>query len=154
MEPVSIINKVVEGIALDDSEIDFLRTFSNNLSQSPPMEDFENLKNSINELTQERDLLQKNLNEMSFEKEIDLLANEYNFTDRDYLSFLCQKNNYSPSDKTNTEEFMNKIRDTHPRFFKCHIKSGSLNEVNPNSKHSQEDVLSIQDLIGQAPEIL
>lgn len=72
----------------------------------------------------ERDAARQELNRLRFRSQVDRLAENHNFADRDYLEYLCGKSGIEPDSGEAADAFMKELREQSPRFFKLDLTPG------------------------------
>ena len=126
------------------------------LEQTGNVHEHEDLLKTIEQLQNERDCAQKSLNDMIFKNHITELAENYSFSDKSYLEYLCKVNNIDLADNDCIRKFMLKLQSETPKFFKIKLQSGTGNPPPANNcSHSPKDYQSddILTLLNNAPEV-
>jgi hypothetical protein len=132
------------------------KTLSDWLGQFEKVPENKELLETIDQLKAERDSAKKSLDDMIFKNHVAELADNYSFSDKDYLEYLCKTNNVDFADAASSKNFMNKLQLDSPKFFKINLQSGTgtasaVPEYAPVKKNHQiDDILS---LLNNAPEI-
>ncbi len=89
------------------------------------MPEIEQVRCELQQTAAERDQAAGELKQLKRENMLKKLAENHGFSDLDYLDFILQKNNIDPAENTPCNDFMQKLKTTHPRYFISPVKSGS-----------------------------
>ena len=139
-----ILQKAAGGEQLSDEERSFLREY-----RPGGENEVGELKNQLQATISERDSIRSELDALRFRNSVSRLAGEHKFTDPEYLEYLCKKEGIDPASNETCRDFMEKLRDTAPRFFKVELASGPDNFSTASA--AAETTRSIAGLLAQAP---
>ena len=139
-----ILQKAAGGEPLNDEERSFIREYR------PGGEtEIGELKNQLQSALSERDSVRSELAALHFRNSVFRLAGEHKFTDPDYLEYLCQKEGIDPDSAECSGEFMEKLRDTSPRFFKIELAPGPDHSV--SAAGNTDAPRSIASMLAEVP---
>ena len=147
------LSGIVQSAELPDED---RKTLTDWLEQSEPVSGHDELLKTIEQLQAERDCAQKSLDDMIFKNHVAELADSYSFSDKGYLEYLCKINNVDLDDHDSSRNFMLKLQNDTPKFFKLKLQSGTGVPADTGDcshlkkDYQQNDILS---LLNNAPEI-
>ena len=146
-----ILSDVVKSADLSDEN---RKTLNDWLEQFENVPKEQQLLNTIEQLTTQRDNAEKSLNELIYKNNVASLAEKYSFSDKGYLEYLCKLNNIDFADDAVSKNFMQKLQSDAPKFFKPVLQAGSGvdSPVDPrriSKDYQHDDILS---LLNNAPE--
>lgn len=143
-----ILSEVVKSAELSDEN---RKTINDWLDQFENVPQEQQLLNTIEQLTAQRDNAERSLNDLVYKNNVAELAEKYSFSDKGYLEYLCKLNNIDFADDAGSKDFMNKLRNDAPKFFKPILQSGSgvTASVAAAKDYQSNDILS---LLNNAPE--
>lgn len=121
------------------------------------MPEIEQVRCELQQTAAERDQAAGELKQLKRDNMLKKLAENHGFSDLDYLDFILQKNNIDPADDAPCNDFMQKLKTTHPRYFISPVKSGSGsrpgNAPMPVSS-SRGRMEALEMMLTSAPEVL
>lgn len=146
-----ILSDVVKSADLSDEN---RKTLNDWLEQFENVPKEQQLLNTIEQLTAQRDNAEKSLNELLYKNNVAALAEKYSFSDKGYLEYLCKLNNIDFTDDAVSKNFMLKLQSDAPKFFKPVLQAGSgvdstIDSRSVSKDYQQNDILS---LLNNAPE--
>ena len=144
MDLSAILQKAAGGELLNDEERSFLREY-----RPGGENEVGELKNQLQATISERDSIRSELDALRFRNSVSRLAGEYKFTDTGYLEYLCRKEGIDPASPDMSNDFMTKLRDTCPRFFKVELASGPDNSI--TAAAASDAPRSIAGMLAQVP---
>lgn len=116
--------------------------------------EIKSLQESLKALELERDTAKKQLDDHVYRGNVVKLAERYNFSDKNYLEYLCRQRNINCDDALSYEPLLEELKTSSPKLFNLNLKAGyNLNETTQNSTISAHDNRDIISLLTQAPEI-
>ena len=87
--------------------------------------EIEQVKQQLLDTVSERDNVAGELRILRRSNSIAALAEQYGFTDKEYLDFVLHKNQIDPEQADQTAQFMQQVKAEHPRYFALPVKAGS-----------------------------
>ena len=139
-----ILQKAAGGELLSDEERSFLREY-----RPGGENEAGELQNQLQTAISERDSIRAELDELRFRNSVSRLAGEYKFTDTGYLEYLCRKEGIDPASPDMSNDFMTKLRDSSPRFFKVELAPGPDHSITASA--ASEAPRSIAGMLAQVP---
>lgn len=146
-----ILSDIVKSAELSDEN---RKTLNDWLEQFENVPREQQLLNTIEQLTTQRDNAERSLTDLIYKNNVAELAEKYAFSDKNYLEYLCKINKIDFDDDAVAKNFMNKLHDDAPKFFKPNLQAGTgvdpSKDAAPVKKDYQyNDILS---LLNNAPE--
>lgn len=179
MDLMTVIRKAAEGVALEEAERQLLHDYQpgdsgalekRNRELAARLEAYETrdlpeheriqrkmesdlaaLREQLESATGERNRVREELQTMQFRQEVGKLAAHSHFSDPEYLEYLCRKEGIAPEAGPATDEFLGRLRETLPRFFKLELQPGT--GVPGAATSRGEEARSIAGMIADAPAI-
>lgn len=87
--------------------------------------EIEQVKQQLLDTVSERDNVAGELRILRRNNSIAALAEQYGFTDKEYLDFVLHKNQIDPEQTDRAAQFMQQFKAEHPRCFALPVKAGS-----------------------------
>ena len=144
MDLITILQKAAGGEPLCDEERSFLREYR-------PGGDVElgELKLQLQNTISERDSVRAELDKLRFRNSIGRLAAEHKFTDPEDLEYLCHRDGIDPESAEMCSSFMEKLRESSPRFFKIELAPGPDASITAAGNNGVER--SIAGMLAEVP---
>ena len=146
-----ILSEIIPKADLSDEN---RKTLSDWLGQFEKVPESQELLNTIEQLKSERDEAKKSLDDLIYKNHVAELADCYSFCDKNYLEYLCKQHKMDFADSKVTRDFMAKLQNDAPKFFKLNLQSGTgacTADTTPAKKDYQPD--DILAMLNNAPEI-
>lgn len=119
--------------------------------QSKHPSELSSLRQLTKQLSEERDSAQKELKRWKYRQQIGELAAQYQFSDVEYLAYLCEKNQVDLSARDTADGFMTDLRSKTPKFFRSDVQPGA--KADQLAANSVAPGASIAEMLSAAPEI-
>ena len=110
------------------------------------------LRESLESAGAERDAAKQELARIGFRRRIESIAQEHGFTDADYLEYLCARNRIDPESPEAAGAFLERLRESSPRFFKLDLAPGAP-EVPPAPARADRCGDDIVSLLAEVPAV-
>ena len=116
-------------------------------------EELNSLKKSLEITVGERDSALKKLDDYVYLDNVRKIADDYKFSDKKYLEYLCRQNGIDCTSAESVAPFMEELKKNSPKFFNVNLRTG----VNHGESRKMIDYGSnsndIISLLKQAPEL-
>ncbi len=143
-----ILSDVVKSAELSDEN---RKTITDWLNQFENVPNEQKLLQTIEQLTSQRDNAERSLNDLIFKNNVAQLAEKYSFCDKNYLEYLCKLNKLDFADEAASREFISKLQNDAPKFFKPSLQSG-IGTAAPSPAPKDYQSNDIISMLNDAPE--
>lgn len=109
------------------------------------------LKEQLARSESDRTAAHQELSALHFRRRTDRLAEECGFADPDYFEFLCRKNAFDPGQEERHAEFITRLKEKLPRFFKLDLHPGPAEGTPPPAAAPHR--FTIEEMLTDAPSI-
>ncbi len=119
-------------------------------------QDDEAMRLRLAALAEERDAARDELVRIRRVRDVDALARHHQFSDAEYLGYLCERDNVALEDAAACQYFMDALRERSPRLFRLSLEPGAPGGISsakaavPAAPSGAEGIVR---LLADAPEL-